>query len=92
LRARKLNELAHLLPSRAHVLDIGCGAGVPVARDLIARGFKVTGVDASARQIERARCNVPQAHFIRADMTTIEFLPSPSMQWRHSISITHIPA
>jgi SAM-dependent methyltransferase len=74
LRARKLNELAHLLPSCANVLDIGCGAGVPVARHLIARGFKVTGVDASARQMERARCNAPQAHFIRADMTTIEFL------------------
>jgi cyclopropane fatty-acyl-phospholipid synthase-like methyltransferase len=71
--ARKLKELADLLPSRADVLDLGCGAGVPVARDLIARGFKITGVDASAGQVERARCNVPQAHSIRADMTTIEF-------------------
>jgi SAM-dependent methyltransferase len=73
VRARQLNELADLLPSRAHVLDLDRGAGVPVARDLIARGFEVTGVDASARQIERARCNVSQAQFIRADMTTIEF-------------------
>ena len=31
VRARKLNELVELLPSRAHVLDLGCGAGVPVA-------------------------------------------------------------
>jgi 2-polyprenyl-3-methyl-5-hydroxy-6-metoxy-1,4-benzoquinol methylase len=46
VRARKLNELADLLPARAHVLDLGCGAGVPVARDLTALGFKVTGVDA----------------------------------------------
>ena len=35
-RTRKLNELADLLPARAHVLDLGCGAGVPVARGLIA--------------------------------------------------------
>ncbi|HEX3419255.1 MAG TPA: class I SAM-dependent methyltransferase [Stellaceae bacterium] len=55
------------------MLDLGCGAGVPVALDLIALGFKVSGVDASARQKERARCNVPQAQFIRAEMTTIEF-------------------
>ena len=40
VRARKLNELAELLPSRAHVLDLGCGAGLPVARDLIARGLR----------------------------------------------------
>ena len=73
VRVRKLNELADLLPSRAHVLDLGCGAGVPVSRDLIARGFEVTGVDTSAQQLERARCNLPQARFIRADMTTIEF-------------------
>ena len=44
VRARKLNDLADLLPSRAHVLDLGCGAACQ-ARDLIARGFKVTGVD-----------------------------------------------
>jgi 16S rRNA G527 N7-methylase RsmG len=32
VRARKLNELADLLPARAHVLDLGCGAGVPGLR------------------------------------------------------------
>jgi cyclopropane fatty-acyl-phospholipid synthase-like methyltransferase len=73
------------------VLDLGCGAGVPLARDLIARGFKVTGVDASARQIERARCNVPQAHFIRADVTTIEFLAFAFDAVAAFYSITHIP-
>ena len=60
VRARKLSEFADLLPSRAHVLDLGCGAGVPVAGDLIARGFEVTGVDTSAQQIERARCKCPK--------------------------------
>ena len=91
VRARKLNEFADLLPARAHVLDLGCGAGVPVARDLIARGFNVTGVDASARQIERARCNVPQAQFIRADMTTIEFPAFAFDAVTAFYSITHIP-
>jgi 2-polyprenyl-3-methyl-5-hydroxy-6-metoxy-1,4-benzoquinol methylase len=49
------------------VLDLGCGAGVPVAREMIARGFKVTGVDISAQQIEQARRNVPEAQFIEGD-------------------------
>jgi cyclopropane fatty-acyl-phospholipid synthase-like methyltransferase len=89
--ARKLKELADLLPSRADVLDLGCGAGVPVARDLIARGFKITGVDASAGQVERARCNVPQAHSIRADMTTIEFPAFAFDAVAAFYSITHIP-
>jgi SAM-dependent methyltransferase len=74
-RERKLNELAHGLPPQARVLDLGCGAGLPVARDLIARGFRVTGVDGSARQIEQARRNAPEAKFIQADMAAVEFLP-----------------
>ena len=75
VRAGKLNELADLLPSRARVLDLGCGAGVPVGKDLIARGFEVIGVNASGGQLERARWNVPQDQFIRADMTTISGPP-----------------
>ena len=46
-----------------------------VARDLIARGFRVTDVDGSARQIEQARRNAPEAKFIQADMAAVEFLP-----------------
>jgi SAM-dependent methyltransferase len=91
VRAGKLNELADLLPARAHLLDLGCGAGVPVAYDLIARGFKATGADASARQIERARCNVPQAQFIRADMRTIDFPAFAFDAVAAFYSITHIP-
>jgi cyclopropane fatty-acyl-phospholipid synthase-like methyltransferase len=91
VRARKLNEFAHLLPPHAHVLDLGCGAGVPAVCEFVARGFGVTGVDASARQIERARCNVPQAQFIQADMTAIEFSASAFDAVSAFYSITHIP-
>jgi 2-polyprenyl-3-methyl-5-hydroxy-6-metoxy-1,4-benzoquinol methylase len=61
VRPRKLNKLADLLSSRAHVLDLGCGAGVPVARDLVCTRVVVTGVDASARQIERAVQRAPSS-------------------------------
>jgi len=49
----------HLQPGAA-VLDIGCGAGIPLTRAL-SESFDVTGVDISVRQIELARRNVPAA-------------------------------
>ena len=50
------------------VLDLGCGAGVPTARLLVEHGFRVTGIDISAIQIERAKRLVPSAVFLQADM------------------------
>jgi cyclopropane fatty-acyl-phospholipid synthase-like methyltransferase len=88
---RKLAELEHDLTPQARVLDLGCGAGVPVARDLVARGFKVTGVDVSARQVEQARRNVPEAEFIEGDMTAVEFPPSSFEAVTAFYSITHVP-
>ena len=69
-----LGRLAPLLADGARVLDLGCGNGVPVARELAER-CAVTGVDLSPVQIERARALVPQARFVCADMTTVEFEP-----------------
>jgi SAM-dependent methyltransferase len=63
VRTAKLAELIASIAPAASILDLGCGAGIPVARDLVALGFKVTGVDLSSGQIERARRNVPEAEF-----------------------------
>lgn len=63
-----LQELAGHLGPGAEVLDIGCGAGVPADRWLVDAGFRVTGVDISEVQIERARRLVPSATFVRADI------------------------
>lgn len=91
VRDRKFNELVHGLPPHARVLDLGCGQGLPVARDLVTRDFKVTGVDGSNRQIELARRNVPEANFIHADMATVEF-PRCSFEAVSAFySITHVP-
>ncbi|HJQ29913.1 MAG TPA: class I SAM-dependent methyltransferase [Rubrobacter sp.] len=70
-----LEDLASLVPPAVAVLDLGCGAGVPVTRWLADRGFAVTGVDVSARQLELARSNVPTATFVKADMTELAFAP-----------------
>ena len=51
--------LQQWLPDGGRVLDVGCGCGVPVARALAAAGWRVTGVDVSDTQIERAKRLVP---------------------------------
>jgi 2-polyprenyl-3-methyl-5-hydroxy-6-metoxy-1,4-benzoquinol methylase len=86
-----LEDLASLLPSGAAVLDLGCGAGVPVTRWLADRGFAVTGVDVSARQLELARTNVPEGAFLKADMSEVGFAPETFDTVVAFHSIIHVP-
>ncbi len=72
LRRPWVQRLAALTPAGGRILDLGCGAGVPVARDL-AGAFEVTGVDISPVQVRRARVLVPAATFVRGDMTAVDF-------------------
>jgi SAM-dependent methyltransferase len=86
-----LNELIARLPAHARVLDLGCGAGLPIARTLVAHGFDVIGVDGSIRQIEMARHNVAGAKFIRADITAVELSPDSFDAVAAFYSLTHVP-
>jgi 2-polyprenyl-3-methyl-5-hydroxy-6-metoxy-1,4-benzoquinol methylase len=56
------------LPAGATVLDLGCGAGHPVAAHLHAHGLRVTGVDASSTMISLCRQRLPGHEWIVADM------------------------
>lgn len=85
-----LEEMARGLPPGGAVLDLGCGAGVPVTQWL-ARRFSVTGVDISTRQLELARELAPQAAFIHASMTTVEFAPESFAAVVAFYSIIHVP-
>lgn len=85
-----LEDLISGLPEEATILDLGCGAGVPATRWL-ARRFDVTGVDVSARQLELARRLVPNANFIKADMTELNFTPEFFDRVVSLHAITHIP-
>jgi len=69
---RWLQPLFTHLPKGARVLDLGCGCGVPTAAILSER-FAVTGVDLSDTQVARARRLVPNASFVRRDMTRATF-------------------
>lgn len=86
-----LEQLITMLPGGAAVLDLGCGAGVPVSQRL-AQQFTVTGVDISARQLELARGHVPTGHFIKADMTAVDFAPGAFDAVVSCYAIIHVPA
>lgn len=64
--------LAEQLPAGARVLDLGCGTGLPTARQLVDAGHRVTGVDLSAGMLKLARDNVPEADFRRLDIADLE--------------------
>lgn len=85
-----LGRLSQRLPAAAAVLDLGCGAGVPVTQWL-ARRFAVTGVDFSARQLDLARLHVPAAVLIKADMAAVEFAPEAFDAVVACYSIIHLP-
>ena len=91
--AARLTYLARtleLIQAGARVLELGCGAGVPLTAAL-ADGRDVTGVDISARQIELARRNVPAATFLQADMTALAFPPASFDAVVAFYSLTHVP-
>jgi SAM-dependent methyltransferase len=86
-----LTELRERLPAGAAVLDLGCGSGLPVARDLTAAGRHVTGVDISEVQIRRARELVPAAEFLRADVSSVGFEPESFDAVVSFFALIHLP-
>ena len=80
---------SHLKPG-SRVLDLGCGYGVPVAQHL-AGMYDVTGLDISKVQIERARALVPNARFLRADMTEADFPDGAFEAVVAFFAIIHVP-
>jgi len=66
---RYLDQLHDLLKPHSTILDLGCGAGIPIDRYLVNKGHEVIGIDISAKQIELARRNVPRASYAVRDMS-----------------------
>ena len=56
-----LDRFCAMLPNGGAVLDIGCGSGMPIGRELVARGFELIGVDAAPTMLSLFRRNLPHA-------------------------------
>lgn len=70
--ARWLARFAAGLPLGGRVLDLGCGAGDPIARWFMAEGFTVTGVDFSEAMLDIARRRWPEGDWRFADMRSFD--------------------
>lgn len=90
-RSHWLECLAGSLQGGGHVLDIGCGPGVPSTRWLAER-FRVVGVDLSEGQLALARAAVPAATFLRGDITAMDFEPGTFDAVVALFSLGHVPA
>jgi SAM-dependent methyltransferase len=84
------DDLASRLAEGVRVLELGCGAGSPETERL-ARRFRLTGVDISPRQVERARAAIPAGEFFCADFTELD-LPAGSFDAVASFYVfNHVP-
>ena len=69
---QELRLITERLKPESTILDVGCGAGIPVAKHLSV-DYSVTGVDISSSMIGMAKTNVPVARFIKTDVMAAEF-------------------
>ncbi|TPQ16878.1 class I SAM-dependent DNA methyltransferase [Streptomyces sporangiiformans] len=63
--------LIRSLTAGSRVLDLGCGTGVPTARQLAEEGLQVVGVDLSDRMVALAHQHVPTGEFHQSDIADL---------------------
>lgn len=88
---KEIEKFISLLPKNAKVLDVGCGTGVPVAKNLVDSGFDVIGIDLSESMLKLARKNVPKAKFIKKGVTKLDFEDNSFDGLTAFYSIIHVP-
>lgn len=85
-----LDRFSALLPPGAVLLDLGCGSGRPIARDLIRRGFRIVGVDSSPSLIALCRERFPEQEWLVADMRELDLRRrfDGAVVWHSSFHLT----
>ena len=68
----ELSFFIELLPRKARVLDVGCGAGF-TAKFLVENNCSVVGIDISTEMLKLARKRVPEVEFLEMDMSDLSF-------------------
>ena len=86
----QIAPLLEVLPDGSSILDLGCGAGIPIARALSTR-YRITGVDTSRIMLGLAEANVPEARFIHGDVLDVELGPSSFDAAAAIFVVFHLP-
>ncbi len=89
--AEKVLQNASATPPPPHILELGCGPGVPVTRMLLKNGARVTANDISIKQLDLARARCPQLTLVPGDMTTLSFEPDSFDGVVSFFTLFHIP-
>lgn len=65
--------VAQTLPRSSHILDVGCGNGVPITESLINAGHRVTGLESSMGMLMHFRKNLRATPVVQADVRWCPF-------------------
>jgi ubiquinone/menaquinone biosynthesis C-methylase UbiE len=87
---RFLEVVDERIPSGSLVLDLGCGAGVPVTRTLMNQR-RVVGIELSSHQLSLARSLVPSARLVQGDMMRLPFRAAAFDAVVATFSFVHVP-
>jgi SAM-dependent methyltransferase len=90
IEERAVGELLADLPA-GRALDAACGTGRH-ARQLVARGHTVSGIDLTPEMLERARVNVPEASFAVADLRELPFAAGSFELAVCGLALAHLPS
>ncbi len=63
--------LVEQLPTSARVLDLGCGSGLPTAKQLLDAGVEVVGLDESSTMLSLAEEQAPGGRYLHRDLRDI---------------------
>lgn len=67
-----LEKFIEQISTGSIILDLGCGAGIPIDKFLAEYRYKVIGLDISEKQIELAKKNLPEQIFEVKDMSGLK--------------------
>lgn len=77
---------------KGQLLDLGCGAGEPVAKYFVDRHWSTVGVDFSEKMIELAAKYVPEMQSIHSNISEVEFEANQFDAVTACYSLFHLPA
>ena len=86
-----LDRFLSLIPPQSHILDLGCGAALPIAPYLIGQNHRMTGIDSSPAMLDLAGSRFPEQSWILADMRELDLKQTFNaiLAWDSFFHLTH---